>query len=174
MNTGTLTERLFEIPRLRWGLKGPPRWLLWLVIFLVFTLAVTNEVRTSALQSRVFSYWASQTTYAVAPGASSSIVFPQSGPFDLRLGYSQIPDFQRRLESKGFRIAEQARFSPVLEQTARWGITPPYRESASAGLVVRSAEGMSLYETSTSANLFQTFDEIPRLVVTTLLFMENR
>ena len=101
LSTETLAERLFETPRLRWGLKGPPRWLIWLVIFLFFTLALTNEVRTSALQSRFFSYWASQTTYTVAPGASASIVFPQSGPFDSRLGYSLIPNFQRRLARPG-------------------------------------------------------------------------
>ena len=174
LSTGTLTERLFEIPRLRWGLKGPPRWLIWLVIFLVLALAVLHEMRTSALQSRLFSCWASHIAYAVAPGPSPSIVFPQGGPFDLRLGYSLIPDFQRRLEGKGYSVAEQARFSPVLERTARWGITPPYREPAGAGLAIRSAEGLVLYKTSAPRHLFQTFDEIPPLVVPALLFMENR
>jgi membrane peptidoglycan carboxypeptidase len=174
LSTGTLAERLFEIPRLRWGLKGPPRWLLWLVIFLVLTLAVLHEIRTSALQSRLFSCWASHITYTVAPGPSLSIVFPQGGPFDLRLGYSLIPDFQRRLESKGFNVAEQARFSPVLAQTARWGITPPYREPASAGLTIRSSEGLAIYETSTDRDFFQTFDEIPSLLVKALLLLENR
>jgi membrane peptidoglycan carboxypeptidase len=174
LNAGTLAERLFEIPRLRWKLKGPPRWLLGLLLFLAVAWAVAHELRTSALQSRFFSYWASHINYTVAPGASPSIVFPQSGPFDSRLGYSQIPDFQRRLANKGFVVAEQARFSPVLQQTARWGITPPYRESASAGLAIRSAEDLVLYETSAPGQLFQTFDEIPPLVVKTLLFMENR
>jgi membrane peptidoglycan carboxypeptidase len=138
------------------------------------TWAIVHEVRTSALQSRVFSYWASQINYTVAPGASSSIVFPHSGPFDARLGYSQIPNFQSRLESQGFAVAEQARVSPVLKQTARRGITPPYRESASAGLAIRSSEDLVLYETSAPGQLFQTFEEIPPLVATALIFMENR
>jgi len=78
------------------------------------------------------------------------------------------------LERKGFRITEQARFSPALKQTARWGITPPYRKPASAGLTIRSAEGMALYGTSSGRDFFQTYDEIPPSVVTALLFMENR
>ncbi|HEX2522908.1 MAG TPA: transglycosylase domain-containing protein, partial [Terriglobia bacterium] len=78
------------------------------------------------------------------------------------------------MEGKGFSIAEQARFSPILKQTARWGITPPYREPAISRLVIRSAEGLALYETSASRHLFQAFDEIPPSVVSALLFMENR
>jgi hypothetical protein len=110
LSTGPLTERLFEIPRLRWGLKGPPRWLIWLVIFLALALAVLHEMRTSALQSRLFSCWASHIAYAVAPGPSPNIVFPQGGPFDLRLGYSLIPDFQRRLEAKNSALRNRPGF----------------------------------------------------------------
>jgi len=175
LNTGTLTDRLFQTSPLRWRLKGPPRWLLlWLVVILLATSAIVYEVRTSVLQSRLLFYWASHANYDVAAGPSSSIVFPEKGPFDLRLGYSNIPDFQRRLESKGFQVAEQARFSPILKQTARWGITPPYREPASGGLAILSAEGLALYEASVPGPLFQTFDDIPPLVITALLFMENR
>ena len=133
LSTGTLTERLFEIPRLRWRLKGPPRWLIWLVILLVLTLVVLHEMRTSVLQSRLFSCWASHINYAVAPGPSPSIVFPQGGPFDLRLGYSLMPDFQRRLEGKGYSVAEQALIpcSRISLSTRRRPIRSPCRCRAS-------------------------------------------
>ena len=168
-----LTERTLEMPRFRWGLKRPPRRFVWLVT-LVLILGAANELRTSAVQSRLFSYWAKLMTHTVGQGPSTNIVFPRAGPFDVRHGYSQIPEFRSRLESRGFQVAEQARFSPTLVRVSRLGITPPYRESANAGLTIRSADGVALYEASPGRCLFRAFDEIPPLIIQALLLMENR
>lgn len=173
-NTAVLAEKRIALPQLRWKLKGPPRWLLWLVALLALIGTIAYEIRTSALQSRLFSYWARHITYRIEAGPSPSIVFPHDGPFNLRLGYSRIPAFQNQLEQKGFHVAAQARFSPVLGQTARWGITPPYRELVNPSLTIHSAKGQALFRGSSSAGVFRDFDDIPETLVRTLTFMENR
>ncbi len=68
-----------------------------ILLVAVVVLAVCYELRSSALQSRLLSYWASRMTYHVESGPSPRVVFPEKGPFDEALGYTRIPDFQSRL-----------------------------------------------------------------------------
>src|SRR4030095_3542815 len=62
------------------------------------------EVRTSTLQSLCLSYLAGNMTYSLEPGSSSSVVFPQTGPFNERLGYTRIAALQDRLQHRGFTV----------------------------------------------------------------------
>lgn len=132
------------------------------------------EVRTSALQSWLFSRWAARLTYHVGPGPSPRIAFPEGGPFDQRLGYTRIPEFVRRLVHHGYRVTAQARFSGAADRLARWGILPPYREPALPGLLIRDATGAVLYDSRVGHDTFRDIDEVPPLLAQTLLFIENR
>src|SRR5207249_3617565 len=91
----------------------------------ILALAVTFESRTAFLQSETWSHLASLLRYTVAAGPSERIVPASKGPFDDRLGYSRLPQIAGRLESRGYSIAEQARFSPELVFAAHLGVTPP-------------------------------------------------
>src|SRR5262249_21702081 len=113
-------------------------------------------------------------TYQVRPGASPRIVFPESGPFNEARGYTKIPEFSRQLVDRRYHIAAQSIFSADLERLSRWGITPPYREPQTAGLVISDGAGTVLYDARSRHRIFNSFDEIPPLVVTALLFVENR
>ena len=136
--------------------------------------ALVYEVETSALQARLFTTYAARVSYATEAGPSPMIAFPRGGPFDEQRGYSRIPQFQTRLEDAGFRIAEQARVSEELAQLVGWGVPPPYREPPVVGLRIRAAGGSALYERMGSAAVFDGFDQIPPLLVQSLLFIENR
>ncbi len=167
-------QRRLELCRLRFVLPRPPKWLVRGLVFTLLILSFVYEFRTSALQSRVFSYIARHMSYGLEPGASSRIVFPKDGPFNLRRGYSYLPAFQERLKEHGFSVTEQNRFSLLLATMAAWGFSPPYREAANASLVIRSSEGLPLFDTSLQDQVFHSFDQIPILAVQALLFMENR
>src|SRR4030095_1204156 len=104
-----------------------------LIVLLILLGALVYEAKTSALQSRLLWKYAHNASYTITPGRSPQIAFPTFGPFNDRLGYAHIPQFLSRLEDKGFRIREQAVFSPGLARLAAWGITPPYREPTAAG-----------------------------------------
>jgi membrane peptidoglycan carboxypeptidase len=153
---------------------GLPRWL-WITLFVGTLAGVTwHETRTSAFQSRLFTTLASRLSWTVQPGRSDRIRFPVDGPYDVRLGYTRIPAFSRSLESRGFRTLEQARFSPTMEALARLGITPVYDEPDDAGLVVTDAEGDTLYDLTPRGDNFERYEDVPPLVVSSLLYMENR
>jgi membrane peptidoglycan carboxypeptidase len=140
----------------------------------LFLLVGVYEARTSAIQSFVLSHWAGSLSYAVMPGPSGHIAFPESGPFDERRGYSRIPEFAGRLEAHGYRVTEQARQSPDMMWLVRRGIAPPYREPAAAGLVIRDRAGTPLHDARPLRVQFRNFEEVPPLLVSTLLFIENR
>jgi membrane peptidoglycan carboxypeptidase len=169
------------LPRRRWQLDtpsvswrkilGPVKWTL--LAFLIAGLIV-SEMRTSALQARLFAACSRRMSYTIGRGPGEHVVFPNSGPFDERLGYSRIPEFQQRLKNNGFHLHEQARFSKELALGTRIGLTPPYREPVETGLVIRSAEGMPLFKASSPENFFQRYEDIPRQVVEALLYIENR
>lgn len=131
------------------------------------------ELQTSFLQSRYFSRWAEELSYTVqaAPG---EIVFPEAGPYNFRQGFSRLPDFSSRLREQGYRIARQARFSPRLVEYARWGGHPPFQEKIQSGLTILDRNGDPIYVARYPQRVYREFDEIPDLLVDTLLFIENR
>ena len=132
------------------------------------------EMHTSALQALVLSQAARALTYRVAPGPSPSVTYPQTGPYDVRLGYTRLPDFVDRLEAGGYRVEQQARPSAALAHLAAWGLYPPYREKTRAGLEVLDREGHALYATRYPEQVYDRFDAVPPLLINTLLFIENR
>ena len=140
----------------------------------LLALVAYTEVRTAAVQSRLLSGWAARLSWEVQPGPSPRLVLPHGGPWDAERGYSRLGEFQRRLQAAGYRVVAQARQSEALARALEWGITPPYPEPAAIGLVVHDARGLALFDAQPRHTVFGTLDDVPPLVVRTLLFLENR
>jgi membrane peptidoglycan carboxypeptidase len=136
--------------------------------------ALVYEMQTSALQARFLSAYAARVSFVVEPGPSDAIAFPGAGPFDAQRGYARIPEFQERLSSQGFTVTRQARVSPELAKLVSWGVPPPYDEPPVTGLTIRAAGGAPFYDFVTYDRIFQKFEDVPPLLVNTLLFIENR
>ena len=150
------------------------KWLWWCLAVLSVVVCVFIEFQTSILQSWIFTSTNERISFAIAEGASSSIAFPRPAPFDDRRGYSKLPGFRSRLEAAGYKMSRQVRQSATLMALIRRGVSPPYGEPPSAGLLIRGAEGTTLFRYAQSDFLFQKIDDIPPLLVKTLLFLENR
>ncbi|NMF99181.1 transglycosylase domain-containing protein [Aromatoleum toluolicum] len=152
------------------------RSLFWLCVLAIIVggVAAYYESETSWLQSREIPRYAAKLSYALQPGPSEAIRFPEHGPFDLRLGYTQLRDFSERLAARGYAIERQARFSDALLDYAGRGYFPPYREKTHTGLAVSDARGEALYATHYPIRHYDTFDSIPPRIVQGLLFIENR
>jgi membrane peptidoglycan carboxypeptidase len=133
-----------------------------------------DELPSSALQARYLSALGSQISFAVEPGPSPLIRYPRTGPYDLRLGYVGLPGFLQRLRTLGFTITAQARVSPKLAQVVDRGFFPMYHEKMQAGLRLFDQAGTVVYSTTVPAHIYHTFDDIPPVVLQTLLFIENR
>jgi len=144
-----------------------------LVILALAALALF-EAQTSTLQSTLLPVLDSWLTWNVAPGASGSVVFPRPGPYDTERGYSRLPEFQTRLEARGYQLVEQARFSPALALATRIGLSPPIREKPFAWLKIRSRDDTVVYDAARPVYRLRSIDSVPPLVVRSLLLMENR
>jgi hypothetical protein len=148
---------------------------LWLGLFILLLIAcVFIEVQTSLLQSWFFTRTNERLSYQLEPGRSNEIAFPRSAPFDDRRGYSKLPAFQSRLEAEGYQVAKQVRQSEKMVDLIKKGISPPYVEPTETGLDIRGADGVALFRHAQSEFLFAKMDDIPSLLVKTLLFLEDR
>ena len=137
-------------------------------------LFLRDELPASTLQARYLSELGSHISFVVEPGPSPLIRYPRTGPYDLRLGYVGLPSFIQRLRTLGFTITAQARVSPMLAQVVDRGFFPLYHEKMQAGLRLFDQAGHVVYNTTIPTHVYRTFDDIPPLVVQTLLFIENR
>ena len=159
--------------------RGAWRWLLRLLfVTLVFVAAlfVVDELDSSSLQARYLAKLGGELTYRVEPGPAPAdeLRYPLAGPFDERLGYVQLPAFLAALAGKGYPVAAQARLSPRLRELADWGLFPAYREKNQAGLKILDHRGDAMYAVRYPGLLYGGFDDLPELMVNSLLFIENR
>ena len=132
------------------------------------------EARSAFLQSTLLSRWAGTMTFASAPGPGANAQFPGDGPYDQRLGYAQIPNYIDALNERGYAIERQAVVSPTLAWFSGHGFFPPYQQKDQAGLTLYDRTGMLLHEARYPAAIYHSFDEVPPLVVDTLLFIEDQ
>ncbi|MGH8613095.1 MAG: transglycosylase domain-containing protein [Gammaproteobacteria bacterium] len=132
------------------------------------------ELQTSEFQAPQLAAFARKLYFIPKPGPSPAIRFPAAGPYDKRLGYSELPRFLKRLHATGFQIESQARFSPALLRVAKWGLFPTYHEKDQAGLEILDRRGARLFFHTYPQHIYKEFDAVPPLVVGTLLAIENR
>src|SRR5438105_347490 len=149
------------------------KWLILFIFLLLIAGGVWFETQTSLLQSMLFTRWAGEMNYHLVNGPSDRVRFPVGGPYDLLLGYNAIPQYVQNLRGRGFDVAKQAQLSPGAERfAARHGYSL-YHEKTTAGLQLRDRNGRLLYAASYPEQYYRSFNEIPSLVVATLLFIEN-
>jgi membrane peptidoglycan carboxypeptidase len=141
---------------------------------LVLSYGIYSEFQASRLQARYFSALARDMKFEVEPGASASIQYPKTGPYDQRLGYTELPAFLKRLQAKGYEIESQARVTHKLASLIESGRAPPYNEKTQAGLQVLDCRNEPLFNFSYPERAYKDFESIPTSVVKSLLYIENR
>jgi len=133
-----------------------------------------HEMRNASFQSRWFSEFAAGISFQVEEGAAANPLPPDEGPYDVRLGYAELPQFRERLQKAGFSIVREAVPSPRLSELSRQGLFNVYREKSQAGLELFDANQQLLQQARYPRNVYGSFDAIPDLVVRTLLYIEDR
>jgi len=153
------------------------RWLLFLGILAAVAIGVRMvqiEMDTSRLQARYLSELTRDVGFTVADGPSDNIRFPTDGPYDIRLGYALLPAFERRLKERGFAVASQARDSERMAELSDEGLFIPYEEKDRAGLMLYDSTGARLFGSQYPSRAYEDFDAVPPLVVSALLYIEDR
>jgi membrane peptidoglycan carboxypeptidase len=146
------------------------------ISMLVFwwVVVMVSEFNSSHFQAHYFSNLARESRFELDPGPSPSIVFPGEGPYDRRLGYSDLPVFVDRLTGRGFVVQSQARFSRRLVALSELGISPAYHEKSQAGLEVLDRNQEPIFNYRYPERVYRDFGAVPNLVLESLLFIENR
>jgi membrane peptidoglycan carboxypeptidase len=148
--------------------------LLLLMLLSLFAWWLVRETRTSAMQAHFFAQLASKISYKVEPGPSNAIRFPSDSPYDERLGYANLPDYLAKLKARDYEIVSQARFSPKAVELADMGLFATYREKTRVGLEIYDNRNEPLFSARYPERIYESFDAAPKLMVDSLLFIENR
>lgn len=151
-------------------------WTFFLALVMAGAVVAVREMESSKLQARYLAELGSQLSFEVklGPAPADELRFPHAGPFDERLGYVQLPVFLRTLQDKGYTVTAQARMSPRMRELIDWGLFAIYPEKAQAGLQILDKDGEAMYTVRYPGQVYARFDDIPDLVVHSLLFIENR
>lgn len=153
-------------------------WAIPILIFIGFLsvvgVLIRNEMRTSTLQSEWLSWYGARINFAMKAGPNPDIRFPNSGPYNQRLGYSYLPFYIKALRGEDYKVVGQMRASPTYDYFLDSGFYSPYRVKTVAGLKLYDRNGHPLYMASYPTRIFNDFNSIPPLMVSTLLHIENR
>ena len=126
---------------------------------------VQQEVQTSKYQARYLSDISKQLSYKLESGSTEAVRYPENGPYDLRLGYSILPDAITRLKRQGFAISAQAAMSPMMMQLAdEYGFFTIYHEKSQAGLTINDKTDQVIFKTMYPAFNYANFEAIPPVI----------
>lgn len=150
-----------------------------MVLLAAFTLTVTLgvtywELTTSGIEAHTASLMAPHLRHEITEGKNPDFRAPPSSPYDSMLGYSQLPHWIERLESRGYQVDQQAGLTPFHRALVGMGLHPIYHEKTVHGLKVFHKDRGILYNELFPRFRYESYQQIPYLVRETLLFIEDR
>jgi hypothetical protein len=113
-------------------------------------------------------------TYRIREGRNYVGVLSPGGPYDRGLGYASLPSLSQRLQETNFPVEKMAWPSEPMRAWCALGLFPPYREKSQAGLKILDRHGKIFFCETYPRRIFNSFSEVPRIIVDMLLFIENR
>ena len=155
--------------------------LLWSACLLIGAIAsvatahlLQQEFETSRYQARIIADEASHHFFWLHEGPGSRRPAAPDGPFDRQRGYTEIPHWTERLVGRDYEVTWQTGVSSRSVQATQAGLYPIYDPAPQAGLTIVTDDGAIVHDHRTPTEVFEDFDELPALLVDTLLFIENR
>lgn len=145
-----------------------------LLLALVLLGLLAWELLSSALEAKFLTNTAQKMTWEIRPGPSDRIRYPGNGPYDVRLGYSKLPDYLERLDKAGWQVDQQARIKVPMARVHDLGLFLPYHEKDQAGLTLLDSDGKPLHQGRYPQRGYARFEDIPGVLVDALLHIENR
>jgi len=146
----------------------------WLIAILALLGLAYDEIHSARMQSEYLPKYAAQLSFQLGAGPTTQVRYPVAGPYDLRFGYVQLPRTLDRLRRAGYQLTEQARMSPALIDFMGLGLFAIYDEKNQAGLRLLGSQRQELVTTLIPRKIYTRFEDIPPVIVDTLLFIENR
>lgn len=158
--------------------KSGTNWVLPLALFfgvcLLIESLIFNEMYMSKVQAAWLSSFDRRISFEMKPEANPNLRTPKAGPYNERLGYSYLPFYVKALQRNDFIVASQMRASETYTSLVKRGFYPIYRPKTVAGLTLYDRGGEKIYAASYPNHVFTKFEDIPPLLLSTLLYIENR
>ncbi len=145
-----------------------------LLLIVGITGLIAWELLSSAVEAKYLAKTAQKMTWQMQDGPSKRIRYPGEGPYDIRLGYSKLPDYLQRLDKAGWNIDQQAKITIQMARVSDLGLFMPYHEKDHAGLSLLDNDNKLLYQGMHPSRVYDRFEEIPDVLVNALLYIENR
>lgn len=134
-----------------------------------------DELESNEIQARFFAEHSFDYFHWVSRSESRGPLKSPQGPFDLRRGYDRAESWQKSLNEGGFETTWTAGTSPAMRKASEeLGVFPIYDTPAQRGLQILSSDGEVLYEHRSPEVIFERFEDLPEVLITSLLFIENR
>jgi membrane peptidoglycan carboxypeptidase len=153
------------------------RFLIGVLIFLLLIVGAviaSYELIASPFQAMLLAAYGKRLTFRTEAGENTALRVPKVGPYNIRNGYTELPEFIRRLKEQGFEVTAQARISPDMARILDHGLYLPYKEKSVTGLSLLDCSGKPIYEARFPRYAYPDFNAIPPVIANTLLFIENR
>ena len=141
---------------------------------LALLVAAAWELHESRLQAWFFFNYAKTAAWQIQPGQVGNRWLPADGPYPTRLGYTRLDTLVTRLTAAGYEVTAQARQSPRFREIVERGLNPIYPEKTQAGLSIFDRHRQQIYSSRYPQHQYERFEDIPELLVASLLFIENR
>lgn len=154
-------------------LKKYPRWVYPTAAVTAIAAGGAVEMQTSFVQSRFFHNIAEGRLFSRMRTSSPTVQAPAAGPYDERLGYTRSLEFRRRLtQERGYQVTGETQW--VERSIFGFNLYPIYNSNAQNGLRITDDTNTTVYSASYPSRSFESYDDIPPMLVNSLLFVENR
>lgn len=134
--------------------------------------AAVVEMKTSYIQAKVFTAAAEGRSFTETRQSGPDSAPAAAGPYDIRLGYAKTLDIRRALGTRGYEVQGETEWQ---ERTiAGIRLFPIFNEKSQAGLHIADEQGRTLHDARFPRQVYARFDDIPPVLVRSLLYVENR
>ncbi|HMO17430.1 MAG TPA: transglycosylase domain-containing protein [Oligoflexia bacterium] len=148
--------------------------LLILIGLIPLSILLRNELSTSEIQATYFHNFSSKLVTELIHGEGPVLKAPDGGPYDQRLGYTDLPYIFEKVKSSGFAQDTYTKIPAAGWKLVENGITFPYKSKNQTGLNIQGQNEIQLYSFTEPSWVFSKFEDISKTIVKTLLFIENR
>lgn len=132
------------------------------------------ELKTSGIEASFGSLLTPHLRHEMQDSANKDFRAPKPSPFDTMLGYSQIPEWTKNLEKKGFVLQSQAGLTPMHRSLVDLGLHPIYIEKNTHGLTLVHEKYGTVHQEIYPKFRYSSYQHIPPLVRDSLLYIEDR
>ena len=149
-------------------------WTLFVAVIVLIGGLVIDEMRTSNNQAKYMYSYAQKAKFFPESKVNAFLRYPEFGPYNERLGYTLLPFYIRALEAGGYEVVSQMHTSVAYDRLLKIGLHPLYHPKTVAGLNFFDKNDNLIYSAIYPRRVFSNFQEIPLLLVLTLLQIEDR